>query len=92
MTAEAVGQIHIQPSDAANTLDPHQLQLPVTQGLRISLAIRDVSKCDANVCAKGKDPHVVGATKAQRRVDLEFFSRALFDDKAAASLKLTFEL
>ena len=66
LTAKAIGQIHFQSADAANTLDPGKLQFPATQRLRVPLAIRNVSKRHPNAIAKRKSPHLVIAIGAQR--------------------------
>jgi hypothetical protein len=66
LTPEPVRYVDFQAADAAYPLNASELQLSLTQSSRISPAIRNVSKRDTNVCAKGKDPHLVGATRAQR--------------------------
>jgi hypothetical protein len=54
LTAKAIGQIHVQAADAANTLDPGKLQFPITQRLRVPLAIRNISKRRPNAIAERK--------------------------------------
>jgi hypothetical protein len=86
-TAKAIGQIHFQSADAANTLDPGKLQFSATQRLRISLAIRNVAKRHPDAIAKRKSPHFVIAIGAQRRIALEFLPRALLHDTPTTSVE-----
>ena len=86
-TAKAIGQIHFQSADAADTLDPGKLQFTATQRLRVSLAIRDVAKRHPNAIAKRKSPHFVITIGAQGRIALEFLPRALLHDTPAKSVE-----
>ena len=81
-TAKSIGQIHFQSADTANALDPGKLQFPVTQRLRVSLAIRNVAKRHPDAIAKRKGPYLVIAIQAHRRIALEFLPRALLHDTA----------
>ena len=86
-TAKAVGQIHFQSADAANTLNPGKLQFSATQRLRGPLAIRDVAKRHPDAIAKRKSPHFVSAIGAQRRIAFEFLSRSLLHDAPTNSVE-----
>jgi hypothetical protein len=87
LAAKSARQIDIQAADAAYALNASELQFSLTQGADVSLAVRDVSKRHANVGAKGKRSHVVGAIRLQGGMDLELFSRVPFGDEAAPPLK-----